>query len=211
MLPMSSYTEDVEFEFSLKPASDPEFSHYLLQFLGKAICWDETSGEDKVVGEISGHRLDLAAARSAKLDFQYFLDSVSSEVSDLGEKVFEGKDTCILKKSIKDGIEKAECDCIIYIDTLLVNPSYRGKGLGKTLLRRLSEMIDMEKGLVALKAYPIPDDPQAISDSDSPKTEQEIEKVKQFYGHLGFQRTTDDFMIKDARTCISKKHKIHAK
>jgi len=208
---MSSFAEDAEFEFSLKPASDPEFSHYLLRFFGKAICWDETTAEDKVVGEISGHRLDLSAARSAKISFQYFLDSVSAEVSDLGNNVFEGKDTCVLKKSIKDGIEKAECDCIIYIDTLLVDPAYRGRGIGKTLLRRLSEMIDMENGLVALKAYPIPDDPQAISDSDLPKTEQEIEKVKQFYGHLGFQRTADDFMVKDARTCVSKKYKIKEK
>jgi GNAT superfamily N-acetyltransferase len=208
---MSSYADDAEFEFSLRPASDPEFSHYLLHFSGKAICWDDATAEDKAVGQISGHRLDLAAARSANLGFQYFLDSVSAEVSDLANNVFEGKDTCVLKKSIKDGIEKAECDSIIYIDTLLVNSAYRGKGIGKTLLRRLSEMIDMENGLVALKAYPIPDDPLAISDSDSAKSEQEVENVKLFYSHLGFQRAADNFMIKDARTCISKKHKIQEK
>ena len=76
MLIMNSINEDAEFEFSLKPASDPEFSHYLLHFFGKATCWDDSIAEDKVVGEISGHRLDLAAARSADLGFQYFLDSI---------------------------------------------------------------------------------------------------------------------------------------
>lgn len=208
---MIANSDDAEFEFSLKPSNDPEFSHCLLRFYGKATCWNDDTAEDTTVGQISGFRLDLAAARAAQIKFQYFLDSVSAEISDLGHQVFHDNDTCVLKKSIKDGIEKAECDCIIYIDTLLVDPDYRGKGIGKTMLRRLSETIDMENGLIALKAYPIPDDPDAISDINRSFTQEEVEKVKRFYGHLGFQKTSGEFMIKDARTCLSKKIKNKTK
>ncbi|MCW9012402.1 MAG: GNAT family N-acetyltransferase [Gammaproteobacteria bacterium] len=202
-----SYLDDIEFEFSLKPSKDPEFSHYLLHFSGKATGWDDDANDEIIIGEISGHRLDLSAARAAKVNFQDFLESVSSEVADLGDSVFHGQSTCMLDASVKDKIQKAECDCIIYIDTLLVNPAHRGKRIGTTLLRRLSEMIDMENGLIALKAYPIPDDPDAVIDDVEPKTPAEIEKVKKFYEHLGFERVEDDYMIKDARTCLSKKHK----
>ena len=68
-------------------------------------------------------------------------------------------------------------------------------------------MIDMENGMIALKAFPIPDNPDEIDSHEVPRTPEEIEKVKQFYQHLGFERVEDDFMIKDARTCLSKKHK----
>ena len=199
--------EDIEFEYSLKPSNDPEFSHYLMHFFGKAIGWDDDTSEDMAIGEISGHRLDLSAARAGNVDFQTFLDSVSSEVSDLGAKVFRGESTCVLHEIARDKMDRAECDCIIYIDTLLVHPAHRGKHLGTTLLRRLSEMIDMENGLIALKAYPIPDDPDAVTGDDEPKTLEEIENIKRFYEHLGFERVADDFMIKDARTCLSKRHK----
>ena len=80
---------ELEFEFSLKPDDDAELSHCLLHFVGRAIQWDDDTAEDIVVGTIKGHRLDLATARAMKIDFQYFLDSVSSQLSDMGQRVFD--------------------------------------------------------------------------------------------------------------------------
>ena len=193
---------ELEFEFSLKPDDDPEFSHCLLHFVGKATQWDDDAAEDIVVGTIIGHRLDLATSRVMKVDFQHFLDSVSSQLSDLGQRVFNGEGTCMLKAIEIDGTKANECDCLVYVEEIIVHPEHRGERIGTYLLQRMSESIDMENGLVALKAYPISGE---LESTDSPKTEEEIAQVKHFYERLGFTHSIDNFMVKDARHCAAQK------
>ncbi len=199
---------ELEFEFSLKPEESAEFSHCLLHFTGKAIEWDDDTAEDIMVGTIQGHRLDLAAARAMHIDFQHFLESVSPQLSDLGQKVFNGEGTCMLEASEIDGTMATECDCLIYVDEIIVLPERRGEYIGTFLLQRMSESIDMEKGLVALKAYPISGVPEI---SDTPKTAEDIARVKHFYERLDFTHAIDDFMIKDARHCAAQKKRREAK
>jgi len=193
---------ELEFEFSLKPDEDAEFSHCLLHFVGKAIKWDDDAAEDIVVGTIIGHRLDLATSRVMKVDFQHFLDSVSSQLSDLGQRVFNGEGTCMLKAIEIDGTKENECDCLVYVEEIIVHPEHRGERIGTYLLQRMSESIDMENGLVALKAYPISGE---LESTDTPKTEEEIAQVKHFYERLGFTHSIDNFMVKDARHCAAQK------
>jgi len=193
---------ELEFEFSLKPDDDPEFSHCLLHFVGKATQWDDDAAEDIVVGTIIGHRLDLAISRAMKVDFQHFLDAVSSQLSDLGQRVFNGEGTCMLETVELDGTEAKECDCLVYVEEIIVHPEHRGERIGTYLLQRMSESIDMENGLVALKAYPISGE---LESTDSPKTEEEIAQVKHFYERLGFTHSIDNFMVKDARHCAAQK------
>ncbi len=57
---------ELEFEFSLKPEENIEFSHFLLHFKGKAVQWDDEAADNIEVGTITGHRLDLAVARALK-------------------------------------------------------------------------------------------------------------------------------------------------
>ena len=198
---------ELEFEFSLKPDEDAEFSHCLLHFVGKAIQWDDDTAEDIVVGTITGHRLDLAASRAMKVDFQHFLESVSSQLSDLGQQVFNGEGTCMLKDVEINGTGAKECDCLVYVEEIIVHPEHRGEHIGTYLLQRMSESIDMENGLVALKAYPISG---ALEFTDTPKTEEEIAQVKHFYERLGFTHSLDDFMVKDARHCAAQKKRREA-
>jgi len=193
---------ELEFEFSLKPDEDPEFSHCLLHFVGKATQWDDDAAEDIVVGTIIGHRLDLAISRAMKIDFQSFLDSVSSQLSDLGQRVFNNEGTCMLEAVEIDGTEAKECDCLVYVEEVIVHPEHRGERIGTYLLQRMSESIDMENGLVALKAYPISGE---LESTDMPKTEEEIAQVKHFYERLGFTHSIDNFMVKDARQCAAQK------
>lgn len=199
---------ELEFEFSLKPSTDPAFSHCLLDFNGKAIMWDDENGEEVTVGEISGHRLDLAVARASKVDFQDFLGSVSDQVSDLGKLVFDGG-TCMLNADTAEGIESRECDCLVYVEELLVDPAHRGQFIGTFLMRRMSESIDMENGLVALKAHPITG--EGVASAGKSYTAEEIAKVKHFYERLGFNHTIGDFMIKDARLCAAQKSRRKAR
>jgi GNAT superfamily N-acetyltransferase len=199
---------ELEFEFSLKPDEDAEFSHCLLHFVGKAIQWNDDAAEDIVVGTITGHRLDLAIARAMKIDFQYFLESVSSQLSDLGQKVFDGEGTCMLEASEIDGTSQKECDCLVYIEEIIVHPEHRGEHIGTYLFQRMSGSIDMENGLVALKAYPITGD---LESAGTTRKEEEIAKVKHFYERLGFEHSIDDFMVKDARHCAAQKKRREAK
>ena len=198
---------ELEFEFSLKPDEDAEFSHCLLHFVGKAIQWNDDTAEDIVVGTIMGHRLDLATSRGMKIDFQHFLESVSSQLSDLGQRVFNGEGTCMLKAVDIDGTSVKECDCLVYVEEIIVHPEHRGERIGTYLLQRMSESIDMENGLVALKAYPISGE---LESTDTPKTEEEIAQVKHFYERLGFTHSIDDFMVKDARHCAAQKRRREA-
>jgi len=199
---------ELEFEFSLKPDEDAEFSHCLLHFVGKAIQWDDDTAEDIVVGTITGHRLDLATARAMSVDFQHFLESVSSQLSDMGQRVFDGEGTCMLEADEIDGTRAKECDCLVYVEEIIVHPEHRGEHIGTYLFQRMSESIDMENGLVALKAYPISGE---LESTDTPRTEEEIAQVKHFYERLGFTHTIDNFMVKDARHCAAQKKRRDAK
>ena len=199
---------ELEFEFSLKPDEDAEFSHCLLHFVGKATQWDDDIAEDIVVGTITGHRLDLATSRAVNIDFQYFLESVSSQLSDLGQRVFDGEGTCMLEADEIDGTSAKECDCLVYVEEIIVHPEHRGEHIGTYLFQRMSESIDMENGLVALKAYPISSNLESTS---TPRTEEEIAQVKHFYEQLGFTHSLDDFMVKDARHCAAQKKRREAK
>ena len=199
---------ELEFEFSLKPDEDAEFSHCLLHFVGKAIQWDDDTAEDIVVGTITGHRLDLATARAMRIDFQHFLESVSSQLSDMGQRVFDGEGTCMLAADEIDGTRAKECDCLVYVEEIIVHPEHRGEHIGTYLFQRMSESIDMENGLVALKAYPISGE---LESTDTPRTEEEIAQVKHFYERLGFTHTIDNFMVKDARHCAAQKKRRDAK
>ncbi len=187
---------ELEFEFSLRPDEDAEFSHCLLHFVGKAIQWDDDTAEDIVVGTITGHRLDLATARAMSVDFQHFLESVSSQLSDMGQRVFDGEGTCMLEADEIDGTRAKECDCLVYVEEIIVHPEHRGEHIGTYIFQRMSESIDMENGLVALKAYPITGE---LESTNTPRTEEEIAQVKHFYERLGFTHTIDNFMVKDAR------------
>lgn len=199
---------ELEFEFSLKPDEDAEFSHCLLHFVGKAIQWNDDTAEDIVVGTITGHRLDLATARAMSVDFQHFLESVSSQLSDMGQRVFDGEGTCMLEADQIDGTRAKECDCLVYVEEIIVHPEHRGEHIGTYLFQRMSESIDMENGLVALKAYPITGE---LESTDTPRTEEEIARVKHFYERLGFTHTIDNFMVKDARHCAAQKKRRDAK
>jgi GNAT superfamily N-acetyltransferase len=87
----------------------------------------------------------------------------------------------------------------VYIDEVIVEPSHRGKGVGSELFRRMSESIDLENCVIGLKAFPILEQPGAN------RSPEEIARVKQFYTRLGFHPVGEDFMIKDASLCGSKK------
>ncbi len=199
---------ELAFEFSLKPDEDEEFSHCLLHFVGRATQWDDDIAEDVVVGTITGHRLDLATARAMKIDFQHFLESVSQQLADLGQRVFDGEGTCTLEGNEIDGTSDKECDCLVYVEEVIVHPEHRGENIGTYLLERMSESIDMENGLVALKAYPISGE---LESTATPRTAEEIARVKHFYERLGFMHSVDDFMLKDARHCAAQKKRREVK
>ncbi|MCP4993819.1 MAG: GNAT family N-acetyltransferase [Gammaproteobacteria bacterium] len=193
---MESVLDDLEYEFCLRPDNDPELGHYVLKFRGHALVYDDELGDERRVAQISGYRLDLGAASVDGIDQNTLLDSVTPEISDFSSTVFK-HEGCHYPKNDETG--ELECDGLVYVDEIKVEPEFRSSGIGKELLKRMSETIDLEHCVVGLKAFPISQDVGvAMPESD-------IERVKHFYEKLGFERVGGEFMIKDARQCYSMK------
>ena len=184
---------ELEFEFSIKPSDIEEFSHLLLDFKGQAVLWDDDA-EEKVVARLKGHRLDISRARESFDDIQELFDSISPEISDLGSHIISDNN-CFVESFSKDELEKTPCASLVYIDELLVEPEYRNRNIGTEMLKRMSQVVDMNKTLVALKAFPI------IDDKFEERTPELKKQLKHFYSKLGFRHSGEHYMVKDARDC----------
>jgi len=188
---------DLEFEFSLKPSDNQEFSNLLVDFKGQAVVWDDDA-EEKVVAQLKGHRLDISTARKAYSDIQDLFDSISPEISDLGTHIVSNNN-CFVECCSKDDPEKTPCGSLVYIDELVVDPKFRNRSIGTEMLKRMSQIVDMNKTLVALKAYP-------IIDGDTQQRTPALKKqLKHFYSKLGFRHSGEHYMVKDARECYAQR------
>ncbi len=184
---------ELEFEFSIKPSDIEEFSELLLDFEGQAVFWDDDA-EEKVVARLKGHRLDISRARESFDDIRELFDSISPEISDLGSYIISDNN-CFVESFSKDEPEKTPCASLVYIDELMVEPEYRNRNIGTEMLKRMSQVVDMNKSLVALKAYPITDD------KFEERTPELKKQLKHFYSKLGFHHSGEHYMVKDARDC----------
>jgi predicted GNAT family N-acyltransferase len=61
------------------------------------------------------------------------------------------------------------------------------------MLKRMSQVIDLNRSLVALKAFPITDEESKACSLDAK------EQLKHFYNRLGFRHSGEHYMVKDAR------------
>ena len=192
---------ELEFEFSLKPSHIEAFSHLLIGFEGRAMLWDDDAGEEKIIARMEGHRLDLASARKSFDNLQELFDSISAEISDLGSHIISNNN-CFIESYSKDEPEKTPCSSLVYVDILVVDPEYRGRNIGTEMMKRMSEVVDLNKTLVALKAYPITDDER------EERTPELKKQLKGFYSKLGYRHSGEHYMVKDARDCYAQRMRM---
>ncbi len=198
---MEDRTNDIEFAFTLRPDPDSEIGQYVLAFEGQATVWDDELGDDRPVGNIRGHRIDLVSALHDGLRQDGLLESLTPEIADFAQAVLsDGR--CLLPAAALSGLAAEECDCVVYIAELWVEPAFRGGGVGTTLLRRLGATIDLAHCLIALKALPLREDHASVS------TDAEAARVKRFYAHNGFTQAQGEYMVKDARLCEAIKKRL---
>ena len=192
---------ELEFEFAIKPSDMEEFSDILLEFSGHAI--DPDDDEEKEVARLNGHRIDISLARQRFDELQDLFDSISPEISDLGAHIIS-ENNCFIEFCSKDEPEITPCSSLVYIDEIVVDPQYRNMGIGTEMLKRMSQVVDMNKALVALKAFPIVDD-------DTEERTAELKKqLKHFYSKLGFRHSGEHYMVKDARDCHTQRMRAMA-
>lgn len=192
---------ELEFEFSIKSSDMEAFSDILLEFSGKAIDLD--SDDDEPVATLNGHRLDISLARQRYQRLQDLFDSITPEIADLGEHIISNNN-CFVECCSKDEGEETPCSSLVYIDELIVKPEYRGRGIGTEMLKRMSQVVDMNRALVALKAVPILDD-----DTDE-RTDELKAQLKHFYSKIGFRHGGEHYMVKDARDCYAQRQRAEA-
>ena len=155
-------TESLEFEWVLRPDSNPVLEHYVLHFHGVAQTWDDDAGDEVLVGRIAGHRVDLALARHDGIGLDELLDSVSHAIAEFKITAFADNNCYVPLTRAKSSDPQQHCECLVYIDEVVVEPAHRGKGVGSELFRRMSESIDLENCVIGLKAFPILEQPGAI-------------------------------------------------
>ncbi len=193
--------QEIEFEFSLKPDPDETLSQYVLNFEGSATVWDDEAAEDRTIGTMRGYRIDFASALHDGLDQVELLDSVSSELSDFASDVLKNE-TCYLPEPNRDTGEEKECEGLVYVSELSVDPAFRSRGVGSRLLQRIGAMLDVTNCLIALKAFPLADE------LGKPADPSYIAKVKHFYEKHGFKHSEGEFMVKDASLCEAMKKRM---
>jgi GNAT superfamily N-acetyltransferase len=193
--------ENIEIEFSIRHGDDEHTGQYVLDFEGRALVWDDEEAADIKIGYITGYRIDLSSAQFDNLDLRELLDSVSSELSDFANTMMPD-DRCILAETEDRVHEEKECDCIVYISQLVIDPEFRGHGVGSALLRKMGAMIDVTDCVIALKAFPLADELGKAADAAY------IAKVKRFYERHDFKHAEGEFMIKDARLCEAVKKRL---
>lgn len=194
----SNLLSDLEFEFSLKPSDLEEFSNLLLEFRGQAVIWDDDTAEEKVVASIKGCRIDISLARKSFNDLQDLFDSISPEISDLGLHILSNNN-CFLESFSKDETEETPCGGLVYISELMVEPEFRNHSIGTEMMKRMSQIVDMNNTLVALKAVPI------VDDKIEQRTPELKNQLKRFYTKLGFRHSGEHYMVKDARDCYAQR------
>lgn len=193
---------ELEFEFSIKPSEMDDLSHLLIEFNGHALYWDDNA-EERVIAKLKGHRIDLSVARNNYNDIQELFDSISPEISDLGNHIVKNN-TCYVECCSRDEEEKTPCGSLVYIDELVVEPEFRNRSIGTEMLKRMSEVVDMNKTLVALKAFPI------VDPENEQRTPELKNQLKRFYGKLGFRHSGEHYMVKDARDCHAQRRRALA-
>jgi len=194
----SDLLSDLEFEFSLKPSDLEEFNQLLLSFQGRATIWDDEAAEEKVIARISGQRVDISLARKSFDNLQDLFDSISPEISDLGAHILSDNN-CFLESFSKDETETTPCGGLVYISELVVEPEYRNHSIGTEMMKRMSQTVDMNNTLVALKAVPI------IDEKTEERTPELKNQLKRFYTKLGFRHSGEHYMVKDARDCYAQR------
>jgi len=183
----------LEFEFSIRPSDIEEFSPILLEFNGHATTWDDDD-EEITAARIKGQRIDIALARQSSDDLQELFDSISPEISDLGAHIISNNN-CFVECCSKDEPEATPCSSLVYIEELWVEPAYRNRGIGTEMLRRMSQVLDLNNALVALKAFPI------IDGEKVERTPELKKQLKHYYSKLAFRHCGEHYMVKDARDC----------
>jgi len=193
--------DDLQLEFTLKQDEDESLGRFVLRFEGLARVWDDEAGEERQAGTIRGHRIDLVSALHDGLLRQELLESLTPEIAEFAEVVL-GDRQCLLPASEADSLATEDCDGLVYIAELWVEPAYRGRGIGGKLLQRLGSTIDLERCLIALKALPL----REVHARDS--TADEVARVKRFYLRHGFDHAGAQYMVKDARRCEAIKKRL---
>jgi len=194
--------EELEFEISIRPNVDSGLEHYVQDFSGVVKSWDDDAAETITLGNITGHRIDLASARVDGIEFKSLFESVSPQISDFRDTVLQDDKCHLPQTASSEKPQHDECECLVYIDEITVLHEHRGQQIGTQLFKRIGQILTMENCLIGLFAYPIAEklgDRHDIND---------INKVKYFYQKLGFLPAGNEFMVKNAMNCEAVKKRL---
>ncbi len=186
---------DIRFTIEVDCESD-EPSRVVPAFHGEILEYEEDSDEKSRIGHIDGYLVMRGRAMDEGEDLFHAMDSISSSTAECFEALFE-HETGSWNEAV-DSLYEHDIPGhdVLFIETIDIEPAYRGKGIGAQVVRETIATFGASCGLVACKPFALQ---YANWLAEEKKTMREqpgfeakrladFNKVAQFWSDLGFRK-----------------------
>ena len=178
---------------------DQEPSRVVPAFHGEVFEYRDDSDEEIKIGRIDGYLVLRGRAMDEGENLFDAMDSISSSTLECFEALFD-HESGEWKKSV-EGLygEEVPGHDVVLIETIELEPVYRGKGIGAQVVRQTIATLGSSCGLVACKPFAL-QYANWIDEKNSAVREQpgfeakrlaDFGKVAQFWRDLGFRNVPD--------------------
>ena len=136
--------------------------------------------DGETIGEVVLYKVLLGLALNYRQNSCEVFDAHSAELLDVYEALFD-PDTDDFWEDIEQDFQPVANDLLI-IDSITLDPKWRGLKIGLLALRKLIDLLDGDCGLVVCRPYP-------LENADTPEQIRQGKlKLRRYFKKLGFER-----------------------
>jgi GNAT superfamily N-acetyltransferase len=174
---------------------DAEPSRVVPRFHGQVFEYGNESEEEISIGHIDGYLVMRGRAMDDRVDLFDAMDCISASTTECFEALFE-HETGEWNEAVEDLYDhEIPGHDVIFIETIEIQPAYRGKGVGAQVVRETIATFGASCGLVACKPFALQyanwmdEDKKAMREQPGfeAKRAADFRKVTQFWVDLGFR------------------------
>jgi GNAT superfamily N-acetyltransferase len=178
---------------------DDEPSRVVPSFHGEVFEYEEGSDEEIKVGRIGGFLVMRGRAMDEGESLFHAMDSISSSTLECFEALFD-QETGEWNERVESLYEHdIPGHDVVFIETIELEPAYRGKGIGAQVVRATIANLGSSCGLAACKPFALQyanwmdEDKKAMREQPGFEAKRlaDFNKVAQFWTDLGFRNVPD--------------------
>src|SRR6266567_3725420 len=156
------------------------------------ITAEPESGAEQDAGRIGASLVQFSEALDHGISTARLGDGISCDISEYWERLFD-LETGNLKEEVLDEYEVTGLDLLI-IDYVEVYPTFRGVGIGVSVIHRTVDLFGAGCGLIACKPWPLQFTPAVARDRKALKRlkaptigqDEALRKLRAYWSKLGF-------------------------